>query len=157
MQGEIGRVEGGVGEQAAPHLPIHGDVHADNFRFVGDRVAALLDFDQAEWEARRKGQLLDAHAPAITRDGHTVEVVVNIGGAEDARLGLENGAEGVGLFRTEFLYLDRETMPTEAEQIAAYRSAFKVMAGKTMVVRTLDIGGDKSVPCLLYTSDAADE
>ncbi|MBL8093832.1 MAG: phosphoenolpyruvate--protein phosphotransferase [Anaerolineales bacterium] len=103
---------------------------------------------QAEWETRRKGQLQAAHAPAVTRDGHAVEVVVNIGGAEDARLGLENGAEGVGLFRTEFLYLDRETMPTEAEQVAAYRSAFKVMAGKTMVVRTLDIGGDKSVPYL---------
>ncbi|HRF47837.1 MAG TPA: phosphoenolpyruvate--protein phosphotransferase [Anaerolineales bacterium] len=103
---------------------------------------------QAEWEMRRKGQLAAAHAPATTLDGHTVEVVVNIGGAEDARLGIENGAEGVGLFRTEFLYLDRETMPTEAEQIAAYRAAFKVMAGKTMVVRTLDIGGDKSVPYL---------
>ncbi len=103
---------------------------------------------QADFETLRRTQLAAASQPATTRDGHTVEVVANIGGAEDAELALHNGAEGVGLFRTEFLYLDRETAPTLAEQVRAYRDTFKVMAGKTMVVRTLDIGGDKPVPYL---------
>jgi len=150
----------GLGIPAVVSVPAHLEDLRNGSLLILDggagelRVApTLADLNRyklkhAEWEARRKGQLAAAHEPALTRDGHTVEVVVNIGGAEDARLGIENGAEGVGLFRTEFLYLDRETMPTEAEQIAAYRAAFKVMAGKTMVVRTLDIGGDKSVPYL---------
>ena len=150
----------GLGIPAVVSVPAHlEDLRTGSLLILdggsGDlRVAPTLadlnryKLKQAEWEARRKGQLEAAHAPAVTRDGQSVEVVVNIGGAEDAHLGLENGAEGVGLFRTEFLYLDRETMPTEAEQVAAYRAAFKVMSGKTMVVRTLDIGGDKSVPYL---------
>ncbi|MBL8056631.1 MAG: phosphoenolpyruvate--protein phosphotransferase [Anaerolineales bacterium] len=103
---------------------------------------------QAEWQTRRAEQLSAAHAPAATLDGHTVEVVANIGSAEDAQQALEQGAEGVGLFRTEFLYLDRETMPTEAEQEASYRAVFAVMGSRPMVVRTLDIGGDKAVPYL---------
>lgn len=150
----------GLGIPAVVSVPAHiEDLHNGSLLIldgstgelrVGPTLADLNRYKvrQAEWEARRQGQLEAAHAPAVTTDGHAVEVVVNIGGAEDARLGIENGAEGVGLFRTEFLYLDRETMPTESEQVAAYRSAFKVMAGKTMVVRTLDIGGDKSVPYL---------
>jgi phosphoenolpyruvate-protein phosphotransferase len=103
---------------------------------------------RAEWETTRAAQLSAAHQPATTRDGHTVEIVANIGNAEEARTAVENGAEGVGLFRTEFLYLDRETMPSEAEQAAIYREVFSVMGERIMVVRTLDIGGDKAVPYL---------
>ncbi|MBP7690889.1 MAG: phosphoenolpyruvate--protein phosphotransferase [Anaerolineales bacterium] len=103
---------------------------------------------QADWQATRAEQLSAAHAPAATLDGHAVEVVANIGSAADAQQALEQGAEGVGLFRTEFLYLDRDTMPTEAEQAATYREIFQVMGGRPLVVRTLDIGGDKAVPYL---------
>jgi len=103
---------------------------------------------QAEWQTVRAAQLAAATQAATTPDGHTVEVVANIGNVEDARQAVENGAEGVGLFRTEFLYLDRETMPSEADQTAIYREVFKVMGRRIMVVRTLDIGGDKAVPYL---------
>ncbi len=103
---------------------------------------------QAEWQATRATQLSAAHQPATTADGHTVEVVANIGNAEDARQAVANGAEGVGLFRTEFLYLDRDTLPSEADQQTVYRETFQVMGERILVVRTLDIGGDKAVPYL---------
>jgi phosphoenolpyruvate-protein phosphotransferase len=103
---------------------------------------------QTKWQATRTAQLSAAHQPATTRDGQTVEVVANIGNAEEARQAIANGAEGVGLFRTEFLYLDRDSMPSEAEQTAAYGEVFKVMGSRIVVVRTLDIGGDKAVSYL---------
>ena len=92
--------------------------------------------------------------PALTRDGVHVEVVANIGNAEDARRAIDNGAEGVGLFRTEFLYLDRDTLPGENEQIAAYRAVAEIIGDRPLVVRTLDIGGDKAVPYLGFAAEA---
>ena len=89
-----------------------------------------------------------AQAKAVTADGERVEVVANIGGVDDAPLGIKNGAEGVGLFRTEFLYLDRNALPSEAEQIEAYQAVFDIYKGLPIVVRTLDIGGDKVIPYL---------
>ena len=86
--------------------------------------------------------------PAQTRDGHTVEIVANIGGVEDARQAIDFGAEGVGLLRTEFLYLDYGRLPSEDEQVAIYREIFQVMGSRPVVVRTLDIGGDKPVDYL---------
>jgi phosphoenolpyruvate-protein phosphotransferase len=100
--------------------------------------------DQAEWEI----QLAAAHQPAITQDGVRVEVVANIGGVGDAQTAILNGAEGVGLLRTEFLYLDRDSMPDEEEQVNLYQSIFEVLKPWPVVVRTLDIGGDKSVSYL---------
>ena len=97
----------------------------------------------ATWQNVHDAQVLAAKKRAVTRDGHAVEVVANIGGIEDAQQALAAGAEGVGLFRTEFLYLDRTSMPDEGEQIALYRQVFDLMAGRPVVVRTLDIGGDK--------------
>ncbi len=99
---------------------------------------------EAQQEKARKA----AQALAVTADGDRVEVVANIGGVMDAPLGIRNGAEGVGLFRTEFLYLDRSALPTEAEQIEAYQAVFSHYEGMPMVVRTLDIGGDKVIPYL---------
>lgn len=104
--------------------------------------------EQAEWQEKRTLLLSKAEAPAITRDGHRVEVVANIGSSLDAKLALENGAEGVGLFRTEFLYLDRDSLPSEAEQTDIYRETFEIMGNRPVVVRTLDIGGDKAVSYL---------
>lgn len=89
-----------------------------------------------------------AQARAVTADGERVEVVANIGGITDAPLGIKNGAEGVGLFRTEFLYLDRNALPSVEEQVEAYQAVFDLYKGLPIVVRTLDIGGDKVIPYL---------
>jgi phosphoenolpyruvate-protein phosphotransferase len=86
--------------------------------------------------------------PAITRDGHRVEVVANIGNVEGARAALEAGAEGVGLLRTEFLYLERASLPDEEEQYQAYRAIVDVFGDLPVVLRTLDVGGDKELPYL---------
>ncbi len=86
--------------------------------------------------------------PAATPDGLTIELAANIGRSRDAATALEAGANGVGLFRTEFLFFDRESPPSEEEQFAAYSSVLQTFAGKNVIVRTLDIGGDKSIPYL---------
>ena len=82
---------------------------------------------------------------SVTTDGHEVELAGNIGGFKDVEGVLTNGGEGVGLFRTEFLYMDSDHFPTEDEQFEAYKQVLEGMQGKKVVVRTLDIGGDKSV------------
>lgn len=89
-----------------------------------------------------------AHEPAVTRDGHRVEVVANIGNVEGAQAALEVGAEGVGLLRTEFLYLERDHLPDEEEQYRAYRAIVDVFGDLPVILRTLDIGGDKELPYL---------
>ncbi|MCC6145961.1 MAG: phosphoenolpyruvate--protein phosphotransferase [Anaerolineaceae bacterium] len=95
-----------------------------------------------------------SHQPATTVDGKTVEVAANIGSNHDAKLAISMGAEGVGLLRTEFLYLNREQMPSEEDQIPIYREIFEIMADRPVVVRTLDIGGDKSVPYIGFPEEA---
>jgi len=91
---------------------------------------------------------LRAHEPAVTQDGHRVEVVANIGNVEGAQAALEAGAEGVGLLRTEFLYLERTHLPDEEEQYHAYRAIVDVFGDLPVILRTLDIGGDKELPYL---------
>ena len=83
------------------------------------------------------------NAKSVTVDGHEVELAGNIGGYKDVEGVLKNGGEGVGLFRTEFLYMDNDHFPTEEEQFEAYKAVLEGMQGKRVVVRTLDIGGDK--------------
>lgn len=85
---------------------------------------------------------------AVTKDGHRVEVFANIGDVASAREALAMGAEGVGLLRTEFLFVDRATMPDEEEQYSAYRAIADVMGQRPLIIRTLDIGGDKPLPYL---------
>jgi phosphoenolpyruvate-protein phosphotransferase len=89
-----------------------------------------------------------AHEPAITRDGHRVEVVANAGNVEGARTALEAGAEGIGLLRTEFLYLERTSLPDEDEQYQAYRAIADMFGDRPVILRTLDVGGDKDLPYL---------
>jgi len=89
-----------------------------------------------------------AKLPTRTKDGGALDLAANIGRLEDLASVLENGAEGVGLFRTEFLFLDRDRAPTEDEQLAVYRHVLETMEGKPVVIRTLDIGGDKVLPYL---------
>src|SRR5581483_4253885 len=94
-----------------------------------------------------------AHEPAVTLDGHRVEVAANIGGVADARQAAEIGAEGVGLLRTEFLFLDRATAPSEDEQFAIYRDILQALGPAPVIARTLDIGGDKPLPYLDLPSE----
>ena len=103
---------------------------------------------EREFKARRDEAKAAARSPARTRDGHRVEVVANIGDVDSARIALEYGAEGVGLLRTEFLYLDRTTMPSEEEQYEAYRAIAELLCQRPVIIRTLDIGGDKQLPYL---------
>lgn len=92
--------------------------------------------------------------PAMTRDGHRVRLECNIEGGAGAAKALEAGAEGIGLFRTEFLFMDRSSMPGEEEQYKAYRDAAVAMEGRPVIIRTLDIGGDKEVEYLKLPKEA---
>ena len=105
-----------------------------------DEVAKLED---------EKGSLAKfKNKKSITKDGYKTEVVANIGTPKDMDAVIENGAEGVGLFRSEFLYMDSDTMPTEDEQFEAYKEVLEKSEGKRVIVRTLDIGGDKDLKYL---------
>lgn len=84
--------------------------------------------------------------PAITLDGHQVEVCANIGTVRDVAGAERNGAEGVGLYRTEFLFMDRDSFPSEDEQFHAYKAVAEAMGSQAVIVRTMDIGGDKDLP-----------
>ena len=86
--------------------------------------------------------------PALTLDGHRVDVVANIGTIRDCEGADRNGAEGVGLYRTEFLFMDRDSLPSEEEQFQAYKEVVEAMNGRIVVLRTMDIGGDKELPYL---------
>jgi phosphocarrier protein FPr len=101
---------------------------------------------QTRWQTLRSEARKSAAEPAITRDGHRVEVVANIGGLADARKAVEMGAEGVGLLRTEFLFLDRADAPSEHEQFEVYRDIAQALQNQPVIIRTLDIGGDKPLP-----------
>lgn len=118
--------------------------------WVDPAPAVLADIAsrRAAWLAAREAALAGAARPAVTVDGRHLHVHANIGTPADAAPALQNGAEGVGLFRTEFLFLDRAAAPDEEEQRAAYVAAAAAMPGLPVVVRTLDIGGDKPVPYL---------
>ncbi|WP_445497204.1 phosphoenolpyruvate-protein phosphotransferase PtsI [Photorhabdus sp. SF281] len=84
--------------------------------------------------------------PAITLDGHQVEVCANIGTVRDVTGAERNGAEGIGLYRTEFLFMDRDALPTEEEQFQAYKAVTEAMGSQAVIIRTMDIGGDKNLP-----------
>ncbi|WP_124067632.1 phosphoenolpyruvate--protein phosphotransferase [Clostridium sp. E02] len=91
--------------------------------------------------------------PTITKDGVSIELVANIGKPEDVEKVLHYDGEGIGLFRTEFLFMDRTSMPTEEEQFESYRKVATAMNGKPVIIRTLDIGGDKEIPYMGLEKD----
>jgi len=103
---------------------------------------------QADYIAQRKEWDLLRSERTITTDGHQVKLAANIGTPSDVDGVLSNGGEAVGLYRTEFLYMGRNSMPSENEQFYAYKAVLEKMEGKPVVVRTLDIGGDKELPYL---------
>lgn len=111
----------------------------------------VLRFYDAEMEKlRRIRSRLEAFrsAPGSTSDGRRIEVGANVASLEEVRLAFANGAEGVGLFRTEFLFMNRAEPPSEEEQLHVYAEAARMAAGRPVIVRTLDAGGDKPVPYL---------
>jgi phosphocarrier protein FPr len=101
---------------------------------------------RGEWMRARDRARADRKQPAITRDGRRIRVLSNLSRDTEVFDALENGAEGVGVLRTEFLFLNRKTPPTELEQYDAYRSIADALEGRPLVIRTLDVGGDKSAP-----------
>jgi phosphoenolpyruvate-protein phosphotransferase len=104
---------------------------------------------QARAEERRKEDLAHAHEPAITRDGKRIEVVANIGGLKDAKQVVDFGGEGVGLLRSEFLFMERNSAPTEEEQFEAYKAIAQAIGNsRPLIIRTLDVGGDKPLAYL---------
>jgi len=105
------------------------------------KVHAEYEVQKAEWAKL-------VNEPTVTNDNHHVELVANIGTPKDLKGVIENGGEGVGLYRTEFLYMGRDQLPTEEEQFESYKAVLEGLNGKPVVVRTLDIGGDKELPYL---------
>lgn len=115
-------------------------------------IAASLSQIHSQ-KAAYENALLEAHRIATSLDGKPIEIVANIGSPEDAQTALENGAEGVGLFRTEFLFLDRSSEPNEEEQIENYRAVLDTFGSRPVVVRTFDIGGDKPAAYLAMPAE----
>jgi len=121
-----------------------GEVSTDPDSETQAKYAERKRVFQEESEAA----LSRAHEPAITQDGKTIEIVANVGNPEDTQQALDHGAEGIGLLRTEFLYMERPSAPDEEEQLAAYDTILDLMEDRPVVVRTLDVGGDKAIPYL---------
>ena len=115
---------------------------------------ARAEEDRTARAERRRAAVRDAFEPAVTRDGHRVEVVANVGSAAEARQAAAAGAEGVGLLRTEFLFLDRSVAPTEEEQRTVYAEVAAALGGRPVIVRTLDVGGDKPLAYLPMPPEA---
>ena len=129
----------------------------------GSEGIVYVDPDQAvvdEFSAKREKFLKEKKEleqyigkPTVTKDGVHIELVANIGKPEDLEKVLQYDGEGVGLFRTEFLFMDRTAMPTEEEQFEAYKAVAEGLNGKPVIIRTLDIGGDKEIPYMGLTRD----
>lgn len=136
------------------------DKASDGDFLIIDGIAgkALLHPDEAtikEYEEKQRKYVAQkeewaklVHEPTVTSDGHEVELAANIGTPKDVSGVISNGAEAVGLYRTEFLYMGRNDFPTEEEQFESYKTVLENMGEKAVVVRTLDIGGDKELPYL---------
>lgn len=143
-----------VGTQTATQAVKPGDQLVIN----GSQGTVIVDPDLATWQTAKQAMVdrqanLDHLATfrnhkTTTKDGRGVTLAANIGNASDLPSVLQNGAEAVGLMRTEFLYMNGDQLPTEDEQFAVYREVVKSLSPKTVVIRTLDIGGDKPLPYL---------
>jgi phosphocarrier protein FPr len=103
----------------------------------------VLEAKREAWQTSQQQALATAQQPAITRDGRQIRILANIGSVADAQVAVTGGAEGVGLLRTEFLYLDRTSAPTEDEQLAVYQAIAQILDTRPLIIRTLDVGGDK--------------
>ena len=118
-----------------------------------DGTTGRLEQNPDAAEAQRATAVAEFSGTGTTRDGHAVQLLANIGSADDVAAAVDAKAEGVGLFRTEFCFLDRDTAPSVDEQVAAYRPVFAAFPGRKVIVRTLDAGADKP---LAFVTDAAE-
>ncbi|MBT9266574.1 phosphoenolpyruvate--protein phosphotransferase [Pseudomonas sp. MG-9] len=109
---------------------------------------------QIDRQQRRDAQQAKAHLPAETRNGVTIEVVANVASSGEAADAFANGADGVGLLRTEFLFVDRQTAPDVEEQRSAYQAVLDAMGDKSVIIRTIDVGGDKQLDYLPLPTEA---
>jgi phosphocarrier protein FPr len=116
--------------------------------------AGLIRSRREAWLAERRAAQEERARPAATRDGRRIRVLANISGVSEAVEAVECGAEGVGVLRTEFLFLGRAEAPGEEEQLAAYRTIAESLGGRPLAVRTLDVGGDKSLPYIEIGAEA---
>lgn len=123
--------------------------------FTGQVILQPSKQEKEEFQKKREHHLQEKEAlkqligkPTVTACGKQVELVCNIGKPKDADGVLEKDGEGVGLFRTEFLFMDRTSIPTEEEQFTAYKEVAEKLGGKPVIIRTLDVGGDKEIPYL---------
>ncbi|MGI6144433.1 MAG: phosphoenolpyruvate--protein phosphotransferase [Clostridia bacterium] len=119
--------------------------------YLNPDEATLADYKKQQEDYRQYVNELKElkDIPGMTKDGERrVELAANIGTPKDCAGALNNGAEGIGLYRTEFLYMDRSALPTEDEQFEAYKEVAEIMAPRPVIIRTLDIGGDKKLPYL---------
>ncbi|MFN8457481.1 MAG: phosphoenolpyruvate--protein phosphotransferase [Anaerolineae bacterium] len=135
------------------HLPSQASliVDGETGEILVNPATETIALYQQRQQAKRQSQaeaLKHARQPAVTTDGRRVEVVANIGSLAEAQYAIEMGAEGVGLLRTEFIFLQRDTLPTEEEQYQLYRAIADVFQQLPLIVRTLDAGGDKEIPYL---------
>ncbi|MGI5946399.1 MAG: phosphoenolpyruvate--protein phosphotransferase [Lachnospiraceae bacterium] len=123
--------------------------------YVNPEAEVKADYEARRDEFLREKKELEQYIgkPTVTKDGVQVELVANIGKPEDVEKVLQYDGEGVGLFRTEFLFMDRNSMPTEEEQFEAYKKVAVAMNGKPVIIRTLDIGGDKEIPYMGLEKD----
>jgi len=130
--------------------------NGDEIVIDGDAGIIVINPDQGQVKEfskrQKKFQKIQAeaeaitHQPAITTDGHQVEIVANIGNVDGVQAALDAGAEGVGLLRSEFLYLERPNLPTEEEQYQKYKTIADAFGDKPVILRSLDVGGDKDIP-----------
>jgi phosphotransferase system enzyme I (PtsI) len=128
---------------------IHNQVHVNPDNSVISKAKA----DQEKFLAEKTELAKLRELPATTPDGHKVEVCANIGTLKDVDGAHRNGAEGVGLYRTEFLFMDRDALPTEDEQFEAYKEVAQAMPDKAIIVRTMDLGGDKELPYMHFPKE----
>ncbi len=127
---------------------VNNQVYVNPTNEVIDKMRAVQE--QVASEKAELAKLKDL--PAITLDGHQVEVCANIGTVRDVEGAERNGAEGVGLYRTEFLFMDRDALPTE-EEFAAYKAVAEACGSQAVIVRTMDIGGDKELPYMNFPKE----
>lgn len=137
-EGEEVIVDGAYGEVFVNPTPITLKIYNKKKKAYDERVKELKKYIDKQ---------------TVTRDGRKVMLAANIGNADEAAKAVKAGAEGVGLFRTEFLFMNKQALPTEEEQYNEYKKAAVVLDGRHLTIRTLDIGGDKDIPYMGLTKE----
>jgi phosphoenolpyruvate-protein phosphotransferase len=143
----VGLGEAIMGVDDGAMLIVDGDAGTVQVAPSDEELAARRR-DREEADARAAEARERARQPARLRDGETIEVAANVGSVAEARAAVELGADGVGLLRTEFLFLDRDEAPSEDEQRAVYAEIAEALQGRPVIIRTLDAGADKPLPFL---------